>query len=132
MLLGLGDWLKANGEAIYETRPWKTAAEGPTAEPSGGFAARDQFLDLQYTVEDIRYTASKDGNTVYAILLGVPEPDTSCLLKLLKEDAASIESIHLLSEEILRWKVTAEGVQVSIPENLSVAGLTAIFKVNLR
>lgn len=28
----IGDWLALNGEAIYETRPYLIAAEGPTVE----------------------------------------------------------------------------------------------------
>jgi alpha-L-fucosidase len=49
-LLEIGRWLDVNGEAIYETRPWKQAAEG----------------------ESVRLTRSKDGRHVYAISLGWP------------------------------------------------------------
>jgi len=73
VLLGLGEWLKSNGEAIYDTRPWINAAEGPTAEPAGGFKDHKKFLSIVYTAKDIRYTCAKHGKTVYAILLGVPE-----------------------------------------------------------
>ena len=31
MLLEIGKWLKINGEAIYDTRPWKTFGEGPNS-----------------------------------------------------------------------------------------------------
>lgn len=69
----LGDWLKSNGEAIYATRPWKTFGEGPTVEPEGGFKDHQKFLRLEYSAKDMRFTQSKDGKTVYVIILGWPE-----------------------------------------------------------
>jgi alpha-L-fucosidase len=45
-----GKWLKVNGEAIYETRPWIQYKEG----------------------DDIRFTRSKDNRYVYAISLKWP------------------------------------------------------------
>ncbi|MCB1127803.1 MAG: alpha-L-fucosidase, partial [Verrucomicrobiae bacterium] len=68
----LGDWLRVNGEGIYATRPWKVFGEGPTVEPEGGFSASGKFLRLEYSAEDIRYTQSKDGRTLYAFTLGWP------------------------------------------------------------
>ena len=74
VLLELGGWLDRHGEAIYATRPWPvTFGEGPTKEPEGGFGAARQFLNLKYSDRDIRYTAGKDGKTVYAIQMGLPE-----------------------------------------------------------
>lgn len=62
-ILRVGDWLDTNGEAIYETRPWDVYGEGP-------------HWGEGFTAEDVRYTQSKDGDTVYAIVLGWPGAGT--------------------------------------------------------
>jgi hypothetical protein len=69
LLRGIGRWLDTNGEAIFETRPWKTFGEGPTRNSGGGFS---ENKDKPYTSEDIRFTQSKDGKTVYVIVLDRP------------------------------------------------------------
>jgi alpha-L-fucosidase len=71
LLRGIGRWLKTNGEAIFDTRPWQVYGEGPTRmAKGGGFSERQK---LKYGAADIRFTQSKDGKTVYVILLGRPD-----------------------------------------------------------
>lgn len=57
MLTAIGDWLAANGDGIYGSRPWRVAAEGPTRAAGGMFA--DQGTTA-YTAADWRFTA-RDG-----------------------------------------------------------------------
>jgi alpha-L-fucosidase len=65
ILQAFGSLLKQAGTAIYSTRPWDVYGEGPT-KMGGGFGATEA------TANDVRYTKSKDGDAVYAILLGWP------------------------------------------------------------
>jgi alpha-L-fucosidase len=60
-LLEMGAWLKVNGEAIYDSIPWKF--QNDTSDKM------------------IWYTSSKDGKTVYAISFKPPTPGTDFVLK---------------------------------------------------
>ena len=132
VLHGLGEWLRENGEAIYGTRPWIVAAEGPTSEPEGGFSSRKEFLALEYSAKDIRYTASKDGKTVYAILLGVPAVGEKTLCKAFAETDARIASVSLLSEAgDVEWADMEEGLQITMPDIRKEGGLATAFKIVL-
>lgn len=72
-LNGLGDWLKANGEAIYGTSPWFIHGEGPTNVPEGNYTYHhnNHFAQIQFVKDDIRFTVK--GDNLYAICLGKPE-----------------------------------------------------------
>lgn len=101
VLLGIGAWLKINGEAIYGTRPWIIAEEGPTVAAEGSFA--DQ-KPVTYTAKDIRYT-SKD-SAVYAFFLDIPSEKkiTMKALGLKANSNKKVMKIELLgSAEKVKW-----------------------------
>jgi alpha-L-fucosidase len=129
-LRGLGEWLATNGEAIYETRPWVTYGEGPTKEPEGGFQDHEKFLALRYSAADVRYTQSKDGRTVYAILLGSPDPGSTSTLEAFSA-AGEVEGVSLLtSGDPVEWAVTEEGLTVSAPSS-RLDSPAIVYKVTL-
>ena len=106
VLVELGEWMRVNGEGIYSTRPWITYGEGPTKEPTGGFGARKEFLNLKYSDRDIRYTASKDGKTVYAIQMGLPEkPITLKTVRLGKQGKVSLVG----SDQPVSYEINKDG-----------------------
>jgi alpha-L-fucosidase len=70
VLLQMGAWLRINGEAIYGSRPFTVFGEGPTQALKN---STEKNKDIQtYTPQDIRYTTSKSGDTLYASALGWP------------------------------------------------------------
>lgn len=67
ILQAFGAFLRQMGTAIYNTRTWEVYGEGPTKMGGGGMAQPTAM-----TASDVRYTRSKDGDAVYAILMGWP------------------------------------------------------------
>src|SRR6185312_10417448 len=67
ILLDVGAWLDANGEAIYGTRPWKRYGEGPTKAVAGPV---QDTKTPSYKAGDFRFTAK--GNAIYAIAMAWP------------------------------------------------------------
>lgn len=131
VLLGLGKWLEANGEAIYDTRPWIVAAEGPTAEPEGGFKDRKMFLNLEYCAQDVRYTASKDGKTVYAMLLGTPGAGSEIEMKAFARNGIVPKNITQMNGDAVVWTATSEVLKITMPTGGEAASKMAVFKMEL-
>jgi alpha-L-fucosidase len=117
VLLEMGNWLDRFGEAIYGTRPWITAGEGPTAEPEGDYLSQ-AYQNLSYGWEDVRYTSS--GNAIYAIFLGKPPAGRKVLLEAFSARSTgrklNISDIRLPgSEAELKWEEREEGLIMEIP-----------------
>lgn len=111
------DWMQVNGDAIYETRPWKIFGEGPNMIKSGSFqGASIKALGAQ----DIRFTRNKANTVINAIFMGWPQGPT--VIKALGTSAATnpgkIEHVELLgTTERVRWHQRADGLHVELPKN---------------
>ncbi len=118
----IGAWLKVNGKAIYKTRPWKIYGEGPSTVTSerGQFGGQSDVQRKPFTSEDIRFTQSKDGRTLYAIGLEIPV-DGKVTIKSLASNAPNwpgkISSVRMLGVSgKLKFTRDETGLHVTLPE----------------
>jgi alpha-L-fucosidase len=120
----IGAWLKVNGEAIYSTRPWKIYGEGSAIQSveKGNFDGQADVTQKPFTVEDIRFTQSKDGKTLYAIVLELPK-DGKVSIKSLAAGSGlwpgKIGSVRLLGGGKLKFTCDENGLHVSLPEKFN-------------
>ena len=121
ILDGIGAWIAINGEGIYGTRPWKIYGEGPSTTKSlekGRFGGLKDVPSKPYAAEDFRFTAAKDGNTVYAFCFGVPEKQFRIVslgtdAKLVNKAIAAVEILGV--KEKVEWKQEANALVISRP-----------------
>ncbi|MEO7100599.1 MAG: alpha-L-fucosidase, partial [Luteolibacter sp.] len=133
----IGSWLKVNGEAIYATRPWKIYGEGPSTAFSekGSHDGQADVSKKPFTPEDIRYTTSKDGRTLYAIVCSRPTGPVA--LKSLGKTGAwldrPIAKIEQLgATESIVWSLGPDALTVTPSFARPVSDAAVAFKITLQ
>ena len=126
-LEAFGAWMALNSEAIYSTRPWKVASEGPTQ--STGATPYGQLP--RFVPGDIRFTTK--GDALYAIALAWPT-DGKLVIQSLASGSphyrGEIAKIGLLgSETNLVWSRNSEGVTINLPEK-PPCDFAYVFRIN--
>lgn len=107
VLLGIGEWLKTNGEAIYDSNVWRKYGEGPTQIVEGQFA---DGIKKNFTSADFRFTTA--GGYLYATALKCSEDGNYCITSLGEQDASRQANFHGIIRDV-RALGTAESCQWS-------------------
>ncbi len=114
-------WLRINGEAIFETRPWTIYGEGPNAVTSGSF----QGGSISALGEkDVRFTRNKASDAIYAIFLGWPawHAQIAALGFQSKFNPGKIRDVSLLgSDAKIDWTQKDDALHLHLPFGLPVA-----------
>jgi alpha-L-fucosidase len=111
------DWMQLNGEAIYETRPWKVFGEGPEMLKSG---STQNHGVSQLGPEDIRFTRNKAGAVVYAIVMGWPGKEVviRSLGTSSPQSPAKVLKVELLGYgDMAGFRQDAVALHVQLPEH---------------
>jgi alpha-L-fucosidase len=141
LLLGIGTWLKQNGEAIYGSRPWRTVGEGhleklffTETNPVDGRVSRAiQPNTKLFNHEDVRFT-TKD-NVLYASVLGIPPKGVVLIkslntsLKVSSED--KILGIELLGYGKVKFSREEKGLRIDLPKKFPNQ-VALVFKIEVK
>ncbi len=113
-LLEMGHWLRANGESIYDTRPFNVYGEGPKRMTGSGHFT---LMEGEYNQENIRFT--RNGSTIYAIQMGWPGSQVDTLVKSINGEAypeLEITNVSVVdSAEAINWTLSKQGLMVTTP-----------------
>jgi alpha-L-fucosidase len=124
----IGAWLKVNGEAIYATRPWKIFGEGLSvkSDDKEALGGQGEVQKKPVRAVEIRFTKSKDGKTLFAIVLEIPKDGKVTITSLAANSPnwpGEIGSVELVGGGKLEFTRDETGVHVALPEQF--AGKTA-------
>jgi alpha-L-fucosidase len=118
-LLEMGEWLKINGEAIYNTRRWKISSQWSDGKKDWK-GHGDIMLKLTvdpdpgYAVKEVFYTYNPTTNNLYAIFPKYPD-NKKIVLKGIQLSSGT--NVDLLStKENLSWKQVGANTEISLPE----------------
>lgn len=128
----VGCWLALNGEAIYGTRPYKVAAEGPCGGEDVGYDIQKYggqslstvgFDGSGLTDKDFRFTSKED--VVYAIAMGWPG-NGWFHIRTLGENGVFDRAIEKVTmpgcSDMLEFKRDPQGLYVRAPKQAPCKG----------
>jgi alpha-L-fucosidase len=117
VLDGVTSWMQVNGEAIYETRPWKVYGEGPNSVKAGSFQGNSIS---KLGPKDIRFTRNKADNVIYTMVLGWPTEaiGVESLGSAATTQPGKVAQVELLGTgESVNWQQNADGLRVELPRH---------------
>jgi alpha-L-fucosidase len=115
-----GRWMRANGAAIYGSRPWAVYGEGPSTQAQAPLREQgfNEGRNKPYTSEDLRFV--QKAGKLYAFALAWPENGVLTIKSLATgapHAAGQVERVALLGASApLEQTRTAAGLAIKLPE----------------
>lgn len=119
-LLQIGDWMKINGEAIYNTSRWKESSQWSEGNRDYKDRSGDMLLkitinpDPGYAVKEVFYTYNANTNSLYVISPKYPD-SKKLILKNINLPAGTTISF-LSTQEKLKWNNEGDNTVIELPE----------------
>ncbi|WP_167607566.1 alpha-L-fucosidase [Maribellus sediminis] len=130
VLLTIGEWIKKHKEAVYNTRVHSVFGYGIAEFEKGHFGG--QSATMKYTKDDVRFAKSKDGNTLYVYLLGLPDSGKEIGLEHVFETnpGQNIKRVSVVgSGEELKWSASENKLTLTTPSAEAMDEIATVFKV---
>ena len=133
VLKQIGSWLKTYGEAVYETRPYHVYGYGSASADAGSHGG--QSSTVKYTADDVRFTQSKDGKTVYVFFLGQPKAGERVRINKFAihhyHPTSPIKKVTLLGTDVeAEWEATTSTFYLTMPD-VEMNEIATVFKFEL-
>ena len=117
VLDGITAWMQTNGEAIYETRPWKVYGEGPNSVKAGSFQGESMS---KLGEKDIRFTRNKANTRDLRTACWAGRQNRSpCSLWDFQpqQSPEKLPSVELLgTDQKVSWKQQCDALKVELPK----------------
>jgi alpha-L-fucosidase len=119
-LLQMGEWLKINGEAIYNTARWKIHSQWSDGNREYKNRSGDMLLkitvdpDPGYAVKEVFYTYNNATNTLYAIFPKYPDNKKLVLKDITLPFGTKIN--FLSTKENINWNQEDGNAVINLPE----------------
>lgn len=132
ILEDIAAWMKINGEAIFNTRPWCLYGEGPSTEkeiPLDG-AGFNEGKTAPYTSKDIRFV--QKGKLLYAHVLKWPDDGLVIIKSLAKGRSlykGNIKQVELLGYGKVYFTRDSEGLRVKLPLQKDTNSISLVLKI---
>ncbi|CCX61064.1 alpha-L-fucosidase [Bacteroides sp. CAG:598] len=126
MLHEVGEWMRVNGDGIYDSSAWKVLGEGKDGKLNtlpGGRIGQWQADHVFYNT-DFRFTVGKDG-MLYVWCMTVPKAGDKLTIVSLGTNKGlfdkKIRSVELMgTEQSVDWKQNADGLEIVYPDSVDL------------